>query len=240
TPRLCDMARVTILEGHGEQVILPFSLLKPSISAKTARMQAAHQCGTSENCIEDIFPCTPLQEGLLAMTVKRPGDYVSRNVLELEEGINIGQFRKAWEKVIWMTPILRTRIFDLRGQGLVQVVIADLPEWKTGRDLESYIKENKQTQMGLGTPLVQFALVEDDKSSKRFFVWAQHHAVYDGWSMSLVLEQVKAAYKGGQLDRLVPFQGFVKHITENSISQRRLRYGQRGQYSQHATRSRLM
>jgi hypothetical protein len=40
-----------------------------------------------------------------------------------------------------------------------------------------------------------------------------HHALYDGWSMPLVLEQVEHAYRGKEWQPLSPFQGFIKYLT---------------------------
>lgn len=64
--------------------------------------------------------------------------------------------------------------------------------------------------MGLGTPLVRFSLVEE--RSKRFFVWTQHHAVYDGWSTPLIFDQVEKAYRGKSMNKLAPFQSFIQYI----------------------------
>lgn len=94
-PRLCELARLVKAEGLTEQNVEPFSLLPSVISVLDARAQAASQCGISNAQVEDMFPCTPLQQGLLALTARRPGDYVGRVVLELQENIDMVRFQRA-------------------------------------------------------------------------------------------------------------------------------------------------
>ncbi|KAI9933996.1 hypothetical protein MW887_005068, partial [Aspergillus wentii] len=210
-PRLCHLAERVKTVEHQENTVAPFTLLKAGVD-QDVLAQAVTQCGIHSDQIEDIFPCTPLQEGLLAMTAKRPGKYIGRRVLELQDDIDITQFKQAWEEVILTTAILRTRIVDLQEQGLVQVVITDRIEWKASQDLCAYLANDQQQPMGLGTALARFAMVEDRGRGKHYFVLTMHHAVYDGWSMPLILDQVKQSYWQEQHDALTPFQGFVGHI----------------------------
>ena len=89
-PRLCDLAEIAGLnKEQSPTTIDAFSLLKPNLSADEARLQAADMCGVEGDRIVDIFPCTPLQEGLIAMTKRRSGDYIFRLTLELEENVDV-------------------------------------------------------------------------------------------------------------------------------------------------------
>lgn len=123
TPRLCELARVMTVKDYSQETIAPITFLIPNINEGNTRIKVATLCGLASPYVEDVFPCKPLQEGLLAMTAKRSGDYVSQRVLELQDHVDIHRFQKAWAKVILITPILRTQIFDLPEHGLVQVVI---------------------------------------------------------------------------------------------------------------------
>ncbi|KFY99119.1 hypothetical protein V500_01452 [Pseudogymnoascus sp. VKM F-4518 (FW-2643)] len=219
-PRLSEQALLVNVDGGGvEEAPPPFSLLKAGLDKSAGCTRAAALCGVDAAQIEDIFPCTPLQEGLLAMTAKRRGDYINRSVLELQDGVDADRFRAAWEDVRATMPILRTRIIDLPGQGLVQVIVNEQMEWLVNGDLEAYLSHEEQQHMGMGTALTRFGLVRDGQDGKRYFVWTLHHALYDGWSMPLMLDEVEKAYRGERREPLAPFQAFVKHITstdENS------------------------
>lgn len=149
------------------------------------------------------------------MTAKRRSDYINRSVLELQDGVDVDRFRAAWEDVRATMPILRTRIIDLPGQGLVQVVTNEQMEWSVSDGLE------EQQRMGMGTALTRFGLVENGRDGRRYFVWTLHHALYDGWSMPLMLDEVHKAYGRERGEALAPFQAFVKHIA--SIDEGRAR-----------------
>ena len=224
-PRLSDLARVAVemelqaAEGLTveDSIIKPFSLLQTGADVQAVRNQAAALCGVDSTEIVDAFPCTPLQEGLLALTAKESGNYVARRVLELSASIEVSRFRRAWEEVVRTTPIMRTRIVDLAGQGLVQVVINQQTVWAPMDGCKSrsaYEHADKQFTMALGTPLVRFGMVDESRQSgKHFLMLTMHHATYDGWSMPLLADRLQRAYRDGAgLQHPPPFQGFVRHI----------------------------
>ncbi|OJJ36076.1 hypothetical protein ASPWEDRAFT_60166 [Aspergillus wentii DTO 134E9] len=216
-PVLSDMAAViqsTTDDQDGQ--VDPFTLLDRSVDIQLARQQAASLCGVSEDSVEDIFPCTPLQEGLLSLTTKRDGDYTGRNILELRSSVDIGRFKAAWEQTVARIPILRTRIVDLPGQGLVQVVIEDADVWTEANDAEDYIAKEKQRPIGLGSPLMRCGLFATSPGQRGRFTFAltMHHSIYDGVSTSLVLDTLDALYHGTQPLTLSTFQPFVRYISQ--------------------------
>lgn len=52
----------------------------------------ANLCGIDSDRIEGVFPCTPLQEGLLALTAKDGQACVARHTLELSRSIEEARF----------------------------------------------------------------------------------------------------------------------------------------------------
>ena len=211
--RLSDLAKVAqeLKMQARTEAIPPFSLLPPA-SGLTERVTqgVARLCkNLAPSQVEDVYPCTPLQMGLLALTAKRPGDYVAQMRLELRQNIDISRFRQAWEKVA-ETPILRTCIVDLADLGLVQAVIQKAVYWHEFWSMDDFLQSDVATYtMGLGTPLTKTALVHDQ--DKVFFVLTMHHAVYDGWSLPRYLGAAAAAYEGS-VPQLLPFSRFVQHV----------------------------
>jgi len=190
-----------------------FSLLRPGISFAHIRSHAAAACGVPPDLIQDAFPCTPLQEGLMALSTRRKGDYVPRFVLPLKDSIDIGRFRNAWSQMAVATPILRTRIVDIADQGLVQVVLDEEAIWETKEsDLDEYLEMEQAIGVSLGTPLVRYELIRDHKLQRTFFVWTIHHSLYDGWSMDLMIRRAQQLYRGQSLSPIIPFQNFVKRV----------------------------
>ncbi|KAK7991221.1 Nonribosomal peptide synthetase 13 [Apiospora saccharicola] len=197
-------------------VIAPFSLIDTTKDIQAVRQHAASVCGIAQGDVEDLFPCTPLQEGLLALTMKNPGAYTGRNILEITPGIDITKFKNAWEQVCLSTPILRTRILDLPGQGLVQAVIRDREYWTEADNLDDYLQKEKNAPMGLGSRLMRCAVFEDvlpdSDRTCLYFALTLHHSIYDGQTMPLILETLESLYHGATPLRPCPFQTFVKYI----------------------------
>ncbi|OQE26099.1 hypothetical protein PENFLA_c007G00417 [Penicillium flavigenum] len=179
-----------------------FSLLDGKISPQEAKNQAAQLCHLEPADVEDVFPCTPLQAGLLAETVRRPNDNVLTETRLLKENVDIRRLRTAWQQVIRANPILRTRIVDIRQYGLVQVVI---------RYESCGIQEDGVTStldFGLGTPLVFYRI------SGLCFTWRIHHSLYDGWSIPIIFDSLTSAYQSEAIKVSPPFQDFIKYMKD--------------------------
>ncbi|KAG6008109.1 NRPS protein, partial [Claviceps maximensis] len=217
-PKLSDMAKIVGHVSRTEpEAIPPYSLLKPDIDPQAARDQVAQLCQVHRDHIKDIFPCSPLQEGLLALTAKRAGDYVAQYILPLKDNTDVDHFRRAWERVLQMTPILRTRIVDLPGQGLVQTIIDEKPTWLQCSDVSDYQKKDENMPMGLGKPLVRYSVTKMPDNRRFVFAWTVHHALYDGWSMSRIMSRLELAYTGDvALRQCPPYQRFIQHIIRTS------------------------
>ncbi|KAH8889973.1 putative nonribosomal peptide synthase [Thozetella sp. PMI_491] len=220
---LSDLAKLVRRGTHERQEELPrpFSLLEAATNSETVSQEAAEHCSVELDEIEDIFPCTSLQEGLIALTAKRAGDYVQRTILELKQNIETDCFKAAWEELSVLAPILRTRIVGIEGQGLVQVVLRQPILWKHAHSIETYQQDEKEDEqalrsMSLGTPLTTFGLIADAETDRRYFAWTQHHATYDGWSLKLLYDAFEQAYQKQQIDRLVPFHPFIRFARRQS------------------------
>ncbi len=229
-PHLGDMARLmSRSEVAAQEAVQPFSLLKTGTDRDDACRQVAELCSVDASHVEpsqveDIFPCTALQEGLLAMTARSSGKYVACQIAELKPEVYITRLQKAWQKVSERASVLRTRIVDLPGQGLVQVVLREALQWQTFSSLKEYHQDRndagKELQedgaeniaFGLGTPLSRLAIIHDEAAGKRYLALTQHHATYDGWSAPLLQKEVEKAYSGEEDLSSLPLQGFVKHV----------------------------
>lgn len=213
-PRLRELAQQANLdEDQVVGIVTPFSLLDPSLDKQHAQQHTARLCDVAAKQIKDIYPCTPLQQGLLALTAKRSEDYVARSVFELPSTIDVDRFKWAWEQIIATIPILHTHIVDLFDHRLVQVEINKSVSWQEENDLDVYIQIDKDRTIGPGDKLSRYALIKDHQR-RNFFVWTVHHALYDGWSHPLILKAVQQAYDRISLPDFAPFQRFIQYILE--------------------------
>lgn len=230
-PQLSEMAKLmSRSEAAAPEAVRSFSLLKAEIDKDDACRQVAELCSVGAwhvepSQIEDIFPCTALQEGLLAMAARSSGKYVGHQVAELKPEVDIVRLQEAWQKVSERASVLRTRIVDLPVQGLVQVVLEEALQWQTFSSLNEYHQSRKNagkelreevvetTAMGLGTPLLRLAIIHDEAAGKRYLALTHHHATYDGWSVPLLQKEVEKAYRDGEAElSSLPLQSFVKYV----------------------------
>ncbi|KAM3424719.1 hypothetical protein BST61_g6706 [Cercospora zeina] len=218
-PRICDLAEYldqrnsngALAAGltKSAEPVTAFSLLQ-FLDPKDARMEAADQCDLDADAVEDIFPCTALQAGLMALTAQRAEDYIGRQTYQLRPETDVARFKTAWELVFAGLPILRTRIVDLRGEGLVQVVLKEsyASAWDTTTRTDT-------PSMGLGSPLASFCVLEDPTAFH--FQWTMHHALFDGISLTLILAKLRYAYEHLEFGPSPPlFQAFVRHVQQIS------------------------
>mgnify|MGYP002718810860 FL=1 len=227
-PKLEDLARLYSLppkaepplpkpESREDDQIAPFSLLPPDELVEV-QTKAMTQCGVSMEQIEDIYPCTALQIGLAALTAERPGSYIANHRFHLAQNTDLDRLRWAWEKVSATNAILRTRLIET-DLGCLQVVLRDDKlHWIT----EVTKSDQKLTwELLFGQPLAQFEIISGPSHLPEQFdlMVTLHHAVYDAWSLPLLLQRAQIAYHDSESPALnsIPFQKLIKY----SIAQAR-------------------
>jgi amino acid adenylation domain-containing protein len=214
-PTLSAMAaKATPLSEEETDDVQPFSLIGEDWDAEQAKIESAQLCNVNVSVVEDIYPCTPLQEGLMALSAKFNDAYVAQRVatLPVEAGRKL---KKAFDIAVADLPVMRTRIINVPGRGLFQVVLTDgklVREY--GSDVAKFLEIDRKEPMDLGKALFRYGLVEEDGGDKAHFVITMHHAVYDGWSMPLVFERVNRAFVGQDTSRPASFKHFIKHLTK--------------------------
>lgn len=72
--------------------------------------------------------------------------------------------------------------------------------------------DDRGRHMELGEPLARFALITEEETGKIHLVLTIHHALYDGWSMPLVVDRINRAYRGLKSECPPPFKSFIHHL----------------------------
>jgi amino acid adenylation domain-containing protein len=215
-PTLSGMAEVVQDLGAAvETEDTKFSML-PSELIDHIQTEAAKLCGIQIAFIEDIYPCTPLQEGLLALSAKFESSYISQRVVDLPDFPTAKRFRDAFERCAAEACILRTRIVQVPGFGLLQIVVTGQMTYNYNNNLAEYLKEDQAISMELGMPLVRLAIIEDPTKSTIQLVLTMHHAVYDGWSMPLVIERINKLFHGLPTTQATPFKTFINYLSSSN------------------------
>ncbi|KAK7958075.1 AMP-binding enzyme [Apiospora saccharicola] len=219
-PVLSEMAAAAkICDAEENLTVPPFSLLPDTWAPDVARVETSAVCGIDSEDVQDIYPCSPLQEGLMALSAKVSEAYVAQRVVEMHDLESAQRLAKAFEMAAADSAILRTRIVQISGQGLMQVVVRETFSCsvKNGCSLSEYLAADRNDPIQLGGTLVRYAIVADEKeTAKMYFVLTMHHALYDGWAMPLIVERVNKAYQGLAVERPAGFNNFIKFLFDNS------------------------
>ena len=190
----------------------PFVLLQEDGNIRHLVPEIRSQIGASA-VIEDAYPCTPLQEGLLALSMKEQGKFMPQLIFTLPAGLDMTKFKGAWQVTANSNAPLRTMFVHTRVAGLIQAVHGPEPiEWIVSDDLADYLMRDRALTVSFGCKLSRYAIVDDMISASVYFVWTVHHAVIDGFSMELFLKRVEDRYRGVQPRDLVQFDKFISYI----------------------------
>ena len=180
----------------------------------------------SSDRIEIVRPCLPLQESMLAKSANSTDSkpYINHIVLKLEERVDEGQLCSAVGILIARTPILRTS-FALLNDRIVQLVHA--PEsplccrtevWSPRDEQEEQHNEERLSKVSSQMlkdlwkrpPFHAIISRSIGKESSRLHLLL-HHALYDGVSLQMLLEDLQLCYAQGRpaprasLDNLINF-----------------------------------
>ncbi|MHB2052591.1 amino acid adenylation domain-containing protein [Pseudomonas sp. VEM90] len=161
--------------------------------------------------VEDLYPLSPMQQGMLfhSLYEQGAGDYVNQMRLDIH-GLDPERFRQAWQGALDANEILRTG-FLWQGQleKPLQLVHrqASVPFTLLDRrgctDLDRELQELARVEYATPfdmtcAPLLRLVLVRIADQSYHL-IYSNHHILLDGWSNSQLLGEVLQRYNGQAL-----------------------------------------
>lgn len=221
TPKLSTLARSaaavsgSVPEDAVQPPVTPFTLLGKDVSVQDLKEEVASICNVEIGSVEDIYPCTTLQEGVIALSSKQPGAYVAMSTYQLPKDIDLSRFRKAWQEVADTEAVLRTRIVFTKSLGFFQVVVQEPITWNSVADAQSIPDTDRHLPPQDGGILCRYTIVGENTPTP-LFIWTAHHALYDGWSLPLLLNKVEARYQMPQsaiADLTPSYSRFIEYIS---------------------------
>ena len=184
--------------------------------------------------LDAAYPLSPLQQGMLyhGLSAPRSGVDIEQMVWGLPERIDPARLRHAWEQVVARHAALRTAF---RWQGVpeprqeVQRGVA-LPwtelDWRhlgaadQAARLAAFLADDRAHGFALDhAPLLRVALIQFSDTHWKL-VWTFHHAILDGRSFPLIVQEVFAFYDAAQhgetlpLPAPVPFRQHIEWLRE--------------------------
>ncbi|KAF4965254.1 hypothetical protein FSARC_6933 [Fusarium sarcochroum] len=221
SPVMNEMAKllVHIDDAVVDETPQSFELIAAdSMARDMAAKEVARICDINETAIEDIYPATPIQEALMAISAQRADVYTHRLIFKIPSSLDVERFKKAWEILAAEQPIFRTCIVTLQGVGTVQVVVRADTNWYLRMTLAEFVQYDRETPFSYGTMLSRCAMVNDGEGAI-YFIWSGHHAISDGWSRPAMFDELRHIYVNGRARPQVPFTPFVKHIVDLDLEE---------------------
>ncbi|WP_406723646.1 amino acid adenylation domain-containing protein [Streptomyces sp. GD-15H] len=202
------------------------------LSLVTLTQQEIDQLEDSAGGLEDVLSLSPLQEGLLFHALydhDSPDVYAVQTELGLEGVLDPDRLRKAVHTLLRRYPNLRASFHIRTANDPVQVVPRDVEAPITTHDLTGLTPDARRAALDrivseernrrfdpAEPPLIRFTLIRLAER-RHHLVLANHHILFDGWSMPLVIRDLLALYASAGdetgLPRPTPYRTYLAWLS---------------------------
>jgi amino acid adenylation domain-containing protein len=179
--------------------------------------------------LDDIYELSPLQQGILfhSLAQSESGVYFVQTSLTLQGRLDPVAFQCAWQTVVDRHASLRSSFHWGKLSKPLQVVHKHvkvsmealdwrtLPESEKQQRLDSLLESDRRRGFDLSKPPLMHLMLVKTGEHQHEFIWSFHHLLLDGWSSSLVFQEVAALYETsikGQLANLRSPRSFKEYI----------------------------
>ena len=194
---------------------------------------------SGERGIEDIYPLSPTQEGMLFHSAYAPesGVYVQQWTCTLRGDLDPSAFQAAWRQVVDRHPALRTSFHWVDSDRPVQVVHRQVdppleefdwsgepPDVRAGRYSEFLSADRERGFVASWAPLLRLALIRTEDRVVQL-VLTYHHMILDGWCMPIVFAEALALYEAGRAGREAslparrPYRDYIAWLRGRDLSE---------------------
>ncbi|MFJ2774001.1 amino acid adenylation domain-containing protein [Streptomyces sp. NPDC087300] len=182
--------------------------------------------------IEDIQPLSSLQEGFLFLSLfdKAGLDvYIRQFVLDLDGDLDADAMRAAAQQLLDRHATLRASFRQRKNGDWVQIVmrgvrvpwtvvdLTALDDDKREEEARRTVEEDRLRRFDPARPpLIRFTLIQLAPHRHRL-VMTNHHMLFDGWSLPILLRELTALYtgtSGAALPRPRPFAEYLSWLGE--------------------------
>ncbi len=153
------------------------------------------------SAIEDVYPLTPMQEGLLLHTLLEPGTglYYMQDRYRINSALDPERFAQAWQAVIARHEALRASFCWNVGEDMLQVIhkpgntpieyldwSAD-PEGEQEPRLQALLKAEREAGFDLLNQAPFHLRLIRVGAERYWFMMSNHHILIDAWCRSLLM-----------------------------------------------------
>ena len=187
--------------------------------------------------MEDLYPLTPMQRGMLFHSLydETSPVYFEQVSYRLRGPLNLPAFESAWQRVVDRHSVLRTSFHYSGLDEPLQMVRrqAKLPltseDWtglaplQQAERLKVFLVEDRKRGFKLDkAPLMRLAVFQLGADTNQL-VWSHHHLLLDGWSASLVIKEVLGFYEALRrghdlrLERPRPYRDYIAWLGQQDM-----------------------
>jgi amino acid adenylation domain-containing protein len=189
--------------------------------------------------IEDFYPLSPMQQGMLFHSLASPnsGVYFEQFSCTFQGDFNLVAFERAWQEVVNRHPILRTSFAWEGLKEAVQIVHRqvtlpclqedwrDLSSTQQQVKLEAFLEKDRTCDFELTRPPLMRLVIIQLADYYYHFIWSQHHLLLDGWSVPVVFQEVFAFYQAFTKNQNLnlatprPYRDYIVWLQQQNINQ---------------------
>ena len=196
--------------------------------------------GVAWEDVEDILPCSPVQQGILLSQLKSPSTYRLRETCRIlpapnatSRRVDTGRLALAWAEVMQQHSIMRTSFTGaLLHQDRVYQIVLKSPkanirmiECATDADVQECIDIHAAGEHEPDRPPHQFLLVATAKEGNVYGHFEISHALVDASSIQILIESLLLAYEGVTAIPRSTYSTYVSFL-EGHSEEEDLRYWQ--------------
>ncbi|WP_227015435.1 MULTISPECIES: condensation domain-containing protein, partial [Nocardiopsis] len=194
---------------------------------------------TTPRPLADAYPQTPIQQGLWFQSQLSQGEgvYHVQMILRIDQELDTDAFCQAWAQVMRRHPIMRTGFRTTQDNQPLQLVWAEVPVPLQTQDWRSQTAEEQQERVDAylrqdraegfdpqDAPQWRMLLVRTADDGYQL-IWSAHHAILDGWSISLILNEAVQWYgaftRGEHVEKpsARPYRDYVSWLGRQDIEE---------------------
>ncbi|MEL6762600.1 MAG: condensation domain-containing protein, partial [Cyanobacteria bacterium J06607_6] len=188
--------------------------------------------------VEDLYPLSPTQQGLLFHSLYGPdsGVYVVQMGFTVRGTLNLETFCQAWQGLVQRHPVLRTAFTweslaePLQVVGRQATLPISIHDWQAKsppeqtQALTDWLACDRRQGFDLSAaPLMRLTILQLAPDSYRV-IWTYHHLLLDGWSVPLVLQELLVSYQAlerGQTPALGtprPYRNYIAWLKQQDMA----------------------
>jgi len=175
--------------------------------------------------IEQLYPLSPMQQGMLFLGLNAPDAELYINQLSIPvQGLDVERFKRAWGAACERHAILRTGFVWQGLEQPLQFVMArlELPlvelDLQGANDLpqrlEQLARDERERGFDLERPPLQRIVLARLGPDSYQMVWTYHHLLIDGWSVSQLLGEILQHYSGAALPEPVAYRNYIAWLRQ--------------------------